>query len=64
MESAKRERLGKTKIIDGFIKDIESRPLAIAAFDDKLWLAVIDTATVGREGTMTFRFRNGTKITA
>ncbi len=64
LESAKRERLGKAKIIDGFIKDIENRPLAITEFDDKLWLAVIDTATVNRDGTMTFRFRSGTEITA
>jgi Site-specific recombinases, DNA invertase Pin homologs len=64
LEATKRERLGKAKIIEGFIKDIESRPLAITEFDDKLWLAVIDTATVSKDGTMTFRFRNGTEITA
>ncbi len=63
LEATKRERLGKSKIIEGFIKDIESRPLVITEFDDKLWLAVVDTATVGRDGTMTFRFRNGTEIT-
>lgn len=64
LEASKRERLGKTKITEGFIKDIGSRQLAITEFDDKLWLAVIDTATVGRDGTMVFRFRNGTEITA
>ncbi len=64
LEATKRERLGKAKIIEGFIKDIENRPLAITEFDDKLWLTVIDTATVSRDGTMTFRFRNGTEITA
>ena len=40
LEAAKRERLGKGKIIEGFIKDIENRPLAIDEFDEKLWLAV------------------------
>lgn len=45
-------------------KIIESCPLAITEFDDKLWLAVIDTATVGRDGTMTFKFKNGTEFTA
>lgn len=63
LEATKRERLGKAKIIEGFIKDIENRPLAITEFDDKLWLAVIDTATVGRDGTITFKFKNGTEIT-
>ena len=64
LEATKRERLGKTKLIEVFIKDIESRPLVIAEFDEKLWLAVIDTATVAQDSTMTFRFRNGSEVTA
>ena len=63
LEANKRERLGKAKIIEGFIKDIESRPLVITEFDEKLWLALIDTAKVARDGTIVFRFRNGTEIT-
>ncbi|MDD4767155.1 MAG: hypothetical protein PHF87_06165 [Desulfotomaculaceae bacterium] len=49
LEAVKRERLGKGKIVEGFIKDIESRPLAIAEFDEKLWLAVIDQVTVDQD---------------
>lgn len=64
LESAKRERLGKSKILEGFIKDIEHRPLAIAGFDEKLWLAVIDRVTIGRDGAMVFEFKNGTEIMA
>lgn len=64
LEAAKRERIGKAKTIEGFINDIESRPLVITEFDKKLWLAVIDTATVAQDGTITFRFKNGSEITA
>ena len=68
MEATKRERererLGKARTIDGFIKDIKSRPLVITDFDEKLWLAVTDTATVAQDGTMTFRFKNGSEVTA
>ena len=66
MEATKRERerLGKARTIDGFIKDIKSRPLIITEFDEKLWLAVTDTATVAQDGTMTFRFKNGSEVTA
>lgn len=64
LEAQKRERLGKSKILEGFIRDIESRPLALDEFDDRLWLAIIDRVAVGRDGTMTFLFRNGTEITA
>lgn len=64
LEAIKRERLGKGKIIESFIKDIDSRPLAIAEFDEKLWLAVIDQVTVNQDGAMTFRFKNGSEVTA
>ncbi|MCL2671622.1 MAG: recombinase family protein [Clostridiales bacterium] len=63
LETQKRERLGKSKILEGFISDIEKRPLAITEFDEKLWLAVIDRVTVGRDDTMVFRFRNGAEVT-
>ena len=64
MEATKRERLDKTKTIDGFIKDIKSRPLVITEFDEKLWLAVIDTVMVAQDGTMAFKFKNASEITA
>ena len=62
--ATKRERLGKAKTIDGFIKDIKSRPLVITEFDEKLWLAVIDTVMVAQDGTMAFKFKNASEITA
>ena len=64
LEAAKRERLGKAKTIEIFIKDVESRPLVISEFDENLWLAVIDTATVAQNSAITFRFRNGSEIIA
>lgn len=64
MGATKRQRLGKAKAIDGFIKDIKSRPLVITEFDEKLWLAVIDTVMVAQDGTMAFKFKNASEITA
>jgi DNA invertase Pin-like site-specific DNA recombinase len=64
LEAARRERLGKAKIIAGFIRDIEKRPLILTEFDEKLWLAAIDTATVKCDGTIAFRLKSGTEITA
>ena len=63
LEATKRERLGKSKILEGFIRDIKNRPLVITEFDEKLWLAVIDQVTVDKDGQMAFRFRNGSEIT-
>ena len=62
LEAQKRERLGKGKTFEGFIRDIQDRPLAITEFDEKLWLAVIDQVKVGRDGAMTFRFKNGAEV--
>ena len=63
LEAAKRECLGKSKIIQGFIRDIKSRPLAITVFDENLWLAVITDVKVSRDGSIGFRFKNGSEIT-
>jgi len=63
LETAKRERLAKSKTLDIFIRDIESRPLAITEWDEAFWLTVIDRVMVATDGKMTFAFRNGTEIT-
>lgn len=63
LDAAKRERIGKGKIIDGFIRDIKNCPLAISEFDEKLWLATIDHVSVCHNSNMAFMFKNGTEIT-
>jgi site-specific DNA recombinase len=62
LEAAKRERVGRGKILDGFIRDIEKRPSVLAEFDEQLWLSVIDQVVVGRDGGMKFRVKNGVEI--
>ena len=40
------------RISGGYLKKVtESRPLVLPKFDEKLWLAVIKTATVAQDGT-------------
>ncbi len=63
LETMKRERLGKGKMLEGFIRDIEKRPDVLTEFDEALWLAVVDRVEVGRDGGMRFRFRNGVEVT-
>ena len=62
LECAKRERLGRSNVTEGGVRDIENRELAITEFDEKLWVAVIDRVVVGRDGTMVFRFKNGADV--
>ena len=62
-EAAKRERLAKAKIIEGFIREIQKRPLVLTEWDEALWLAVVDRVTVGMDGAMAFAFRNELEMT-
>jgi DNA invertase Pin-like site-specific DNA recombinase len=62
LEVAKRERLNKNRALEAFISELESRPLTIDEFDERLWAAVVDTVTVMGNGRMVFRFRDGTEI--
>ncbi|MGN0518168.1 MAG: hypothetical protein ACI4II_05545 [Acutalibacteraceae bacterium] len=39
-------------------------PPASSAFDEKLWLTVIDMVTVHTDGRLTFNFQGGTEIDA
>lgn len=63
LETAKRERLSKSKTLDIFIRDIGKRPQALIDWDEALWLAVVGKVTVSTGGAITFTFRNGAKIT-
>ena len=63
LEAEKVKRLAKAKALDRFVREVEGKPLILEAFDEKLWLAVVDQVTVGVDGEMVFRFRNGTDIT-
>ena len=64
LEADKVKRLAKAKALERFVREVESRSLVLEAFDEKLWLAVVDQVTVGLDGEIVFRFRNGAEITA
>ena len=63
LEADKVKRLAKAKALDRFVREVESRSLVLQAFDEKLWLAVVDQVTVSVDGDMRFRFRNWITIT-
>ena len=41
---------------------ITDRDELLTEFDECLWLTVVDSVVVQRDGTLTFRFVDGTKI--
>jgi len=62
LKKQKAERLGRSKTIEIFIRDMERAKKAVTVFDESLWTAVIDCVVVGVNGEMTFRFKNGAEI--
>ena len=64
MLTRKAERESKADQIGAFMFELAERDEPITEFDDRLWLAVIDTVTAHADGRLVFKFQNGTEVTA
>ena len=54
----------KSKELTAFITMLKKQPLAITEWNERLWITLLDTATVQRDGRIVFRFKSGKEITA
>lgn len=63
LRATKVAREAQAEAIGAFMFEVQELD-ALTNFDDKLWLTVIDTATVHADGRMTFKFQGGTEIEA
>ena len=52
----------KARAIERFLSAIIEQDELLTEFDECLWLTVMDSVVVQRDGTLTFRFVDGTKI--
>ena len=64
LQRRKAERQAKAENIGAFMFELVERQDAITEFDDRLWLATVDKATVYSDGRLVFLFQNGTEVTA
>lgn len=65
VEKLQRERDAKqvqADSISAFMFEFRETDEAVTEFDSKLWLAVIDTVLVRKDGSLAFRFKNGMEI--
>ena len=46
-----------------FIDSIEKQPLVLESWDERLWISLLESATVYEDYRITFRFKDGTEIT-
>ena len=56
-------RMQRDRELRLFIDSIENHPLVLEAWDEGLWISLLETATVHSDDNITFRFKNGTEIT-
>lgn len=59
MEKKKTSRIGEADKIGAFMFEMLERDEPLDTFDDRLWIAVIDHATVFHDGRIVFTFVNG-----
>ena len=58
----KESRTDRDHNIRIFIAEIEKQPLVLETWDERLWISLLDSATVHADGRIAFRFKDGTKI--
>ena len=61
LTALRQEKLSKAKAIDRFLATISKREDLLTEFDNRLWLSLVDYAEVYRDGTLIFRFFDGTE---
>jgi hypothetical protein len=62
LEAEKDKRIRKDKDLKIFIKMLKQQPLAVAEWNERLWITLLDTATVHRDGRIVFKFKSGVEI--
>ena len=57
--AGKKSRRG---IMEKFLNDLAAQTELLTEFDESGWVAFVDYATVGKDGTIAFTFKNGVEI--
>ena len=58
----KAERLSRKELLDGLIRTMTREGIVTDTFDGKLWLLLVEKATMGADGKLTFTLRNGMEV--
>lgn len=62
LQSQKATKLSRKKLLDGLVNVLEENGILIDKFDERLWRLMVEKATVGTDGKLTFTLRNGMEI--
>jgi hypothetical protein len=64
LEVEKEKRNRKSKEFKAFIAILKHQPLTVSEWDERLWITLLDTAAVHRDGRIVFHFKSGAEIMA
>lgn len=64
LQSKREARLSRKELLEGLIRTMNRENIVTDTFDGKLWLLLVEKATVGTDGKLTFTLRNGMEIEA
>ena len=63
LEDEVARRKNKAWQMSAFIDQLEKAPTSLAEWDNQVWSLLLEKGKVNRDGSVTFRFRNGKEIT-
>ena len=62
LEAEKTKRVRKSKELKAFTKTLIQQPLVVAEWNERLWITLLDAATINHDGKIVFRFKSGVEI--
>ena len=62
LQDKRAARLSRKELLEGLIRTMKHDDIVTDTFDGKLWLLLVEKATVGTDGKLTFTLRNGMEI--
>lgn len=62
LQDKRAARLSRKELLEGLIRAMEHEDIVTDTFDGKLWLLLVEKATVSTDGKLTFTLRNGMEI--
>ena len=64
LQDKRSARLSRKELLEGLIRTMKHDDIVVNTFDAKLWLLLVEKATVGTDGKLTFTLRNCMEIEA
>ena len=64
IQNKRSARLSRKELLEGLIRTMSREGIVTDTFGAKLWLLLVEKASVGTDGKLTFKLRNGMEIEA